>query len=183
MRKTASAGGAALDNVNGAASDDWTEVPGTVFSEDSWPALIMRFDTMTPVTGPHASSANAVRGIAAGGLPWVLDAGSGSLSSDGHLLVRIRGLVLASHPSVPVSLRGTNPFPAFRIIVSCLNTGADGAAAIANVSTGDFEASSSGNSDIDARVNLPQSCIAPIVLVTGPLGAESWLAATGFSRA
>src|SRR5262249_45968916 len=105
--------------------------------------------------------------------------GSGSLSRDGHLLVRIRGLILANHPSVPVSLRGTNPFPAFRAVVSCLSIGPDGAAAIANVSTGDFTASSSGNSEIDARVSLPRPCIAPIVLVTGPGGAELWLAVTG----
>lgn len=139
----------------------------------------MKFDTMTPVAGPYASSANAIRGIAGGALPWVLGIGSGSLSRDGHLLVRIRGLVLASHPPVPASLRGTNPFPAFRVVVSCLSIGRDGTAAITNVSTGDFEASPSGNSDIDARVSLPQPCIAPILLVTGPAGAERWFAATG----
>jgi hypothetical protein len=139
----------------------------------------MKFDTMTPVTGPRASPANVVRGIAGAGLPWRLVSGSGSLSSDGHLLVQIRGLVLASHPSVPVSLRGTNPFPAFRVVVSCLDIGPDGTAAIANISTGDFEASSSGSSDIDARVGLPRPCVEPIVLVTGPSGADSWLAVNG----
>jgi hypothetical protein len=139
----------------------------------------MKFGTMTPVAGSRTSSANAVRGIAGAGLPWRLVGGSGSLSRDGHLLVQIRGLVLASHPSVPVSLRGTNPFPAFRVVVSCLNIGPDGTTAIANISTGDFEASSYGNSDIDARVCLPQPCIEPIVLVTGPSGTGSWLAMTG----
>src|SRR5690242_19080626 len=106
-------------------------------------ALIMKFDTLTPVAGPDASSANTVRGIAGGGLPWMLKIGSGSLSRDGHLLVQLRGLVLASHPLVPVSMRATNPFPAFRVVVSCLSIGADGTVSIANVSTGDFEANSS----------------------------------------
>jgi hypothetical protein len=179
MRKTALVSGTALDNVNGAVSDDPTLVPGVAVLEDSDCSLIMRFDTLTPVAGPYATSANAVRGIAGGGLPWVVEAGSGSLSRDGHLLVRIRGLILASDPSVPVSLRGTNPFPAFRAVVSCLSIGTDGAAAITNVSTGDFEANPDGNADIDARVSLPQPCIAPIVLVTGPSGAESWFAVTG----
>jgi hypothetical protein len=179
MRKTALVSGTALDNVNGAVSDDPTLVPGVAVLEDSDCSLIMRFDTLTPVAGPYATSANAVRGIAGGGLPWVVEAGSGSLSRDGHLLVRIRGLVVASDPSVPVSLRGTNPFPAFRAVVSCLSIGTDGAAAITNVSTGDFEANPDGNADIDARVSLPQPCIAPIVLVTGPSGAESWFAVTG----
>jgi hypothetical protein len=179
MRNTASADDTAPDNVSGAAADDSTAVPDGASSEDSGCDLILKFDTLTPVAGPHANSASAIRGIAGGGLPWVLEAGSGSLSRDGHLLVRIRGLVLASHPSVPVSLRGTNPFPAFRAVVSCLRIGPDGTAAIVNVSTGDFEASSRGNSDIDARVSLPRPCTAPIVLVTGPSGAESWFAVTG----
>lgn len=147
--------------------------------EEAGFALIMTFETLTPVGGHRASSADAVRGIAAARLPWLLGGGSGSLSRDGHLLVRIRGLVLASHPSVPVSLRGTNPFPAFRVVVSCLSVGPDGTTVIANVSTGDFEASSSGNSDIDARVSLPPPWLDPVVLVTGPSGAERWLAVTG----
>ena len=139
----------------------------------------MKFDTLTPVAGPYAGSANAVRGIAGGGLPWVVADGSGTLSRDDHLLVRIRGLVLASGPPVPRSLRGTNPFPAFRVVVSCLSVGPDGSAAIRNISTGDFEANSGGNSDIDARLSLPRPCIAPILLVTGPSGVERWLAVTG----
>lgn len=178
MRETASADGTALGNVTCTSLGDPVPAPGIAASEDSGRALIMTFDTLTPVSGPYASSANAVRGIPGGSLPWVLGVGSGSLSRDGHLLVRIRGLVLASDPSVPAALRGTNPFPAFRAVVSCLSIGPDGAA-IANVSTGDFEASPSGNSDIDARVSLPRPCIAPIVLVTGPSGAESWFAVTG----
>lgn len=175
----ASADSTALDIFNGAAAYKPTAVPGVAIRDDSSSALIMKFDTLTPVAGPYASSANTVRGIAGGGLPWALKVGSGSLSRDGHLLVQIRGLVLASHPSVPASLRGTNPFPAFRVVVSCLSIGADGTASIANVSTGDFPANSCGNSDIDARVSLPQPCIAPIVLVTGPGGADRWFAVTG----
>ncbi len=179
MRNVASLGGRAMDNVSGAVSDDPTAVPGGVALEDSDRALIIKFDTLTPVAGPYANSSNAVRGIAGGALPWVVGTGSGSLSRDDHLLVRIRGLVLADDPSVPDSLRGTNPFPAFRVVVSCLSIGSDGTAAIRNVSTGDFAADSCGNSDIDARLSLPQPCIAPIVLVTGPGGAERWLAVTG----
>lgn len=147
--------------------------------EELGSALLLRFDTLTPVCGPYANSASVVRGIAGAGLPWLLEGGSGSLSSDGHLLVQIRGLVLASHPSVPVSLRGTNPFPAFRVVVSCLSIGPDGTATTTNITTGDFEASPSGNSDIDARVSIPLPCIAPVVFVLGPSGAESWLAVTG----
>ena len=180
MRNTASAECTAADKVNGAAAGDpMVAVPNNGFVEDSNYALIMKFDTLSPVAGPYASSANSVRGIAGATLPWVLGGASGSLDRDGHLVVRIRGLVLASHPSVPAALRATNPFPAFRVVVSCLSVGLDGRAAVTNVSTGDFDASSGGDSDIDARVNLPRPCIAPIVLVTGPSGAARWFAVTG----
>lgn len=178
MCNPGSADGTAPDGVNRAAAGDPAAPPGGASSEDSGCDLIMEFDTLTPVAASYANSVNAVRGIAGAGLPWVLEVGSGSLSRDGHLLVRVRGLVLAGHPSVPVSLRGTNPFHAFRAVVSCLSIGPDGTAAITNVSTGDFEANSRGNSDIDARVSLPQPYSAPIVLVTGPSGADFWFAVT-----
>ncbi len=167
-----------MASVGGVPSDNAT-VPGTASPEDPSPVMVLMFDTMAPVTGELANSANAVRGIPGSGLPWVLGAGCGSLSRDGHLLVRIRGLVLASQPSVPASLRGSNPFPAYRVVVSCLSVGAAGTVKIATISTGDFAASSSGDSTIDARVSLPRPCIAPIVLVTGPHGAGQWLAITG----
>jgi hypothetical protein len=177
MANTASGDGAAPDS--GAAAGDSGAVPGGASCGDPGRDLIMRFDTLTPAAVPYPHSANAVRGITCARLPWVLGTGSGSLSRDGHLLVRVRGLVLAGHPSVPVSLRRTNPFPAFGAVVSCLSIGPDGTAATANASTGEFEASSSGNCDIDARVSLPQPGSAPIVLVTGPAGAEFWLAVAG----
>jgi hypothetical protein len=109
----------------------------------------------------------------------VLTAGTGSLKRDGHLLVKVRGLVLASQSPVPAALQGTNPFPDFRAIVSCQSIGAGNTATIANVSTSDFKASPTGNSNIDARVSLPRPCIAPIVFVTGPSGVNVWFAVTG----
>jgi hypothetical protein len=146
---------------------------------DPGSGTILKFDTMTPVSGPYAGPASPVRLIPGGGLPWVLTAGTGSLSRDGHLLVRVCGLVLASHHSVPAALRGTNPFPAFRASVSCQCIDASGRATVASISTGDFMADASGDSQIEARVILPRPCIAPIVFVTGPSGVEGWLAVTG----
>jgi hypothetical protein len=141
--------------------------------------MVVKFDRMTPVNGPYAGAANAVRGIPGGGLPWVLTAGTGSLSRDGHLFVKVRGLVLAREPTVPPGLQGTNPFPAFRAIVSCQTIGAGDTATIANVSTGDFRTDASGDVQIDARVVLPEPCMAPIVFITGPSGVGTWLAVTG----
>lgn len=194
MRNAASTDGTALANpvlartglatpVGGAAAADRSVVPGAASTEGS-ASLILTFDTLTPVPGPGAGPADTVRGIAGGSLPWLLGTGAGSLSCDGHLRVRIRGLVLAGHPPVPAALRGTNPFPAFRVTVSWLTTGTAEAAgtartaAFASVSTGDFEASPAGDCDIDARVSIPQPCHAPVVLVTGPAGVGNWLAVT-----
>ncbi len=139
-------------------------------------ATILRFDTMTPVTGPYVGAANPIRGVPGGGLPWIITSGKGSLKSDGHLIVKVRGLVLADQPPVPAALQGINPLKDFQAIVSCQSIGAGNSATIANVTTGDFTASPAGDSNIEARVDLPHPCIAPIVFVTGP---GIWLAATG----
>jgi len=83
------------------------------------PATILAFDKMAPVTGPYVGSANPVRGLAGGGLPWMIRSATGSLRQNGHVLVIVRGLVLAKASSVPAALRGKNPVPDFRAIVSC----------------------------------------------------------------
>jgi hypothetical protein len=157
---------------------DAAAVQGVAISEDLGSEMFLKFNRMTPVNGPYVGPANPVRGVHGGGLPWVLTTGAGSLNRDGHLLVKVRGLVLAHQPSVPAALRGTNPFPAFRAIVSCQSVGSRGRAIIANISTGDFRANSSGDLDIDARVSLPQPCTVPMVFITGPSGVGAWFAVT-----
>ena len=137
----------------------------------------MKFDTMAPVTGPYVGAANPIRNVPGGGLPWMIRAATGSLKSNGHLLVHVRGLVLAEEAPVPPALQGTNPIPDFEAIVSCQSIGTDGSAVSTNVATGQFAASTDGNADINATVSLPSPCIAPIVFVASPTGA--WFAATG----
>ncbi|MBO0684849.1 MAG: hypothetical protein J2P45_16980 [Candidatus Dormibacteraeota bacterium] len=140
------------------------------------PGTVMKFDTMAPVTGPYVGTANPVRGVAGGGLPWMITNGRGILQADGHIVVHVRGLVLAKTAPVPPALQGTNPIADFKAVVSCQTTSA-GAAAVSNVESGQFPASADGNSNIDDQVTLPTPCIAPIVFVTSPAGA--WFAATG----
>jgi hypothetical protein len=152
-------------------------VLGVTASAGANPGTIVKFDTLTPVTGPYVGTANPIRTVPGGGLPWMIRSGTGSLKSGGQLLVHIRGLVLADQAPVPPALQGTNPIPDFRAIVSCQSIGADGSATITNVSTAQFPASAAGDSDINATVSLPHPCIAPIVFVTAPTGA--WFAATG----
>lgn len=178
MRKIgwlAAVGSAALlatATVQGVAAASTGHRPG----HDHGRAAVLRFDRMAPVTGPYVGTANPIRGVPGGGLPWVIRSGRGSLERNGRLVVRVRGLVLASQAPVPVALQGTNPLADFQAVVSCQSIGASGSATVANVTTRDFKANSAGDSNIHARVKLPRPCIAPIVFVTGP---GFWLAATG----
>jgi hypothetical protein len=165
-----------LAAIGGAALVSAVSV-GFTSSASADPGTMLKFGTMTPVTGPYVGAANALRAVPGGGLPWMITAGTGSLKRDGHLLVKVRGLVLADQPPVPPALRGTNPIADFRAIVSCQSIGAGNTATITNVSTAEFPASTAGNSNINATVSLPRPCIAPVVFVTSPGG--SWFAATG----
>jgi hypothetical protein len=140
---------------------------GTAASAD--PGTILSFSTMSPVTGPYVGSSNPIRGLNGGGVPWIIESGRGSLDRDGHLKVRVDGLVLAPTHSNPVAM--------FKAIVSCQSIGAGGSATVVNVSTSTFPANTEGESHIKATVQLPSPCIAPIVFVTSPGGA--WFAATG----
>jgi hypothetical protein len=140
------------------------------------PGTVLKFETMAPVSGPYVGTANPIRGVPGGGLPWIISGANGRLDADGNLMVHVRGLVLARQAPVPLNLQGTNPVPNFKGVVSCQSV-SDGQAVVTNVSTGPFPASSDGDSHIDAQVALPKPCFAPIVFVTSPTGA--WFATTG----
>jgi hypothetical protein len=137
---------------------------------------VLEFDLMAPVVEPFTGSANSIRGVPGGGLPWEIDEANGELSNDGSLEVEVDGLVLARRAPVPAALQGTNPIASFKAIVSCL-TVADGVAQTVNVETDLAPATSTGDAQIEDSVELPSPCIAPIVFVTSPTG--SWFAATG----
>jgi hypothetical protein len=65
-------------------------------------------------------------------------------------------------------------------VVSCLAEDVPGQVATVNVTTTGFPATPSGDSDIDAQLQLPAECVAPIVFVIA--GSEDkWFAVTGFS--
>ena len=107
----------------------------------------------------------------ASGFAYQLTDAKGRLRANGRLDIRVRGLVLVT--------TGANPQANFRAIVSCLTTDASGAAAAtSNVVTEQFPATPEGDSEIDAVVDLPTPCIAPIVFVTNGAGT-AWFAATG----
>jgi hypothetical protein len=140
---------------------------------------VLAFNTMAPVVGPFVTTptqSNPIRGVNGGGLPWQIDMAHGLLGGDGRLLVQVQGLVLLDGAPVPENLRGTNPIPSFRAIVSCLSI-VDGASVTTNVTTDPFPATTTGDSKIQATVSLPSPCVAPIIFV-GP-SATTWFSVTG----
>ena len=130
---------------------------------------VLKFETMAPVVPPYTGTANPIRGVNGGGVPWKLASAEGRLRADGRLSIDVEGLVLVS--------TGVNPSPTFRALVSCLSSDAAGAPTTVNVATDPVPATSTGNAEIDARVALPTPCFAPIVFVTS--GGGNWFAVTG----
>lgn len=138
----------------------------------------LEIDRMLGVDGPFLGNANPIRGVPGGGLPWVLDEAKVELESDGQLEIEVEGLIIPASSGF-----GNNPAPFFRAIVSCLSVDVTGMVTTANVTTtngaevmiGDPR---NGDAKIEAEVELPEPCIAPIVFVTSPNGA--WFSVTGF---
>jgi len=144
---------------------------------------LFKFDELAGVPRPFTGTANPIRGVAGGGLPWVLDRGEARLDADGSLRVVVEGLVFDPEDQVVIDngLANQNPVPFFKAIVSCLSVDTAGDAIISNVETGLFPATTglgAGDADIREMLALPDPCIAPIVFVTAPSGV--WFAATGF---
>jgi hypothetical protein len=105
----------------------------------------------------------------------VLASAHGELTTGGKLEIEVEGLVLAAGANT-----GSNPAAVFRGLVSCL--GSDGSPH--NILTEAFPATTGpasaggGNAKIETSVDLPDTCIAPIIFVTNDGGA--WFAATGY---
>lgn len=137
---------------------------------------VLDANTLAPVIEPYTGTANPVRGVNGGGLPWELGSGRANLRADGRLRVRIQGLLLARRAPVPPNLQATIPFTQLGAVVSCLTT-TNGTATTDNVSTELFPVTPRGDGHLDTSVALPSPCFAPIVFVTSPTGA--WFAVTG----
>lgn len=134
------------------------------------PSRILAFQTMYAVDGPFLDEANAIRGVVGDEAAWVLRSARGSLDTTGHLQIQVRGLIFADG--------SPNDSDTFRGLVSCLTENGT-AVGTANVMTKGFPATPTGDSVIDAHVELPNPCVAPIVFVMA--GDENkWFAVTGF---
>jgi hypothetical protein len=141
---------------------------------------VLQFDTLFGNMAPFIGPAGSVRGVPAAGLPWMIHSAHGVLDANGQLNVDVDGLVLANDPSVPPSLRGTNPVPCFAGVVSC-RTASGSAIVTTNLMTNNFPATMpTGNAHIHQKLTLPHPCVAPVILITspGPTGI-AWFAVTG----
>jgi len=144
---------------------------------------ILTFDTMYGVDGPFLGEANAIRGVVGDEAPWAIAHFiKGRLTKGGRLQILVRGLVFGDDPAlVPPELIGKNDEENFRGLVSCLTEESETAVGRKNVVTEGFPADADGNAYIDAKIDLPNPCIAPIVFVMA--GSEDkWFAVTGFER-
>ena len=142
------------------------------------PRRVLSFNTMYAVDGPFLGSENAINGVEGDDLPWVIASAKGSLTSKGRLKIDVKGLVFSDDPKVPPALQGINDEKEFRGLVSCLTETEDEEVVLVNVMTEGFPASIDGDSKIDAQIELPDPCIAPVVFVLA--GSEvKWFAVTG----
>ena len=104
-----------------------------------------------------------VFGAAPGGADWVIGNSDARLRHDGRLDVRVEGLVLTS--------TGANPITELAASVAC------NGAVVATTAVVPF--SSTGDATIRATVDLPQRCIAPVVMLNPRGNATVFIAVTG----
>jgi hypothetical protein len=142
------------------------------------PRIIIRFGTMYGVDGPFLGDSNKIRGIPGDDLPWEVERVDGFLLTDGRLKIAVRGLVFKDDPSVPPELVGINDADEFRAIVSCLTEDSETRVGRANIFSKGFPATRSGNALIDTKIDLPDTCVAPIVFIA-PGDEKDWFAVTG----
>jgi hypothetical protein len=82
---------------------------------------------------------------------------------------------------VPPALQGKNDEPRFRVVLTCLSEDVNGGLAMRKVATDGFVASERGDCNIDAHIELPNPCIAPVIFITG-MDDTAWFAASGFEN-
>jgi hypothetical protein len=122
---------------------------------------------------PSLTTDPSFHGVAPGGAPWVLKRGDVELGRSGKLELRVRGLVIPTAPG-----NGT-PGPVTTISAS-LYCGADSNTAAADTSAA-APLDSRGNARIEDRsFAVPDTCLAPVILVHPNGDATHYIAAEGW---
>ena len=128
-----------------------------------------------------------IRGVVSGGAPWVVKNGKVQLDSDGHLVVRVKGLVigegaLANGAPVPPNLVGTTA--GVTTVHAALTCGGPGGGVPFTITpTEGVPLSPAGDFEIEADLTTPSVCAQPIVLIRigSPTSPGPWIAASEIS--
>ena len=128
-----------------------------------------------------------IRSVISGGAPWVVKNGKVQLDPDGHLQVRVKGLLigegaLANGAPVPPNLVGT--VATVTTVHAALTCGGPGGGVPFTITSTDaVPLSPAGDFEIDAQLSLPEVCAQPIVLIRiGPATSSGpWIAASQLS--
>ena len=126
----------------------------------------------------------SIRGVVAGGAPWVVKNGKVQLKPNGGLRVRVKGLVigagaLASGDPVPAALIGT--VAGITTVHAALTCGGPGSGTPFTITPTDgVPISPDGDFEIDADISIPSVCEQPIVLIRigTPATPGPWIAAS-----
>lgn len=132
---------------------------------------LVRTEDLVPVQPPFTGSANPIRGINGGGLPWVIGEGELQVRADGRVHMEVEGLVIDPTETAVPAIAGINPVTAFAVVVSCLH--ADGT--WTNVLSASTPANTAGDVELNTMVALPADCMSPIAFVTTANGG-AWFA-------
>lgn len=108
-----------------------------------------------------------IHGIVPGGVPWVIDPSRVRLQRSGELDLRIRGLVIPT-------LGTAGPVTTVSASLLC---GADPAPA---ATTAAVPLTQAGDARIDARIQLPATCLAPSVVVHPNGNTKAYIAVSGW---
>jgi hypothetical protein len=122
---------------------------------------------------PSVPTDPTFHGVAPGGAPWVLKRGDVQLKRGGKLELEVRGLVIPTAPG-----NGT-PGPV-KTISASLYCGADSNTAAADT-TPQVPIDSRGNARVrDRSFTVPDTCLAPVILVNPNGDATHYIAVEGW---
>jgi hypothetical protein len=114
-----------------------------------------------------AEGGATIFGVAPGGANWVVDEGSVKVRRDGRINLSVEGLVIPTPPQ-----NGTNPIESLTASVYCNGAVAD-TTALFPLSVPD------GDGHVRADLTLPDTCVAPVVLLHPRGNLTVYIAASG----
>jgi hypothetical protein len=138
-------------------------------------ANLLKSERFVGVPRTLAGTSGAIGAINGAGQPWVIDTAKAVLDVNGNLDLKFTGLLFAPDATPP--LPGTNTIASMKAAVSCMRTDGTRSATFTPafpVTTG----AGAGDGRVEASLDLPSPCLAPVVLITNA-GGGAWFAVDG----